>query len=314
MLHRFRKLLFGYALQAGNHDALQIGHFDPVPAGLCSAPPDDDPPGGGGGKGDRGTGDDKGGDLSQATIDAVNAAVRSQIGRLPLGQMVGDAVKNAFGSVTEQLNKHFDTKFAEIDQTLKGIKDGGGKGKGDDKGSTGEIPEEVKNALDKMTAKVDELTNQVNEKDQQLQAQRDQARERERQATLRDALSQAGVPDKRLTPLVAYFEQQKKIQDGENGEFFVEVERDTAGHRYKEKLKPEQWAKEWIKTDEGKEWLPAQRVGGGGKETDNDRQYGTGVGGARVPVTKDGHLDKDAMDDQIGEMMIETFTGGGMTE
>lgn len=314
MLQRFRKLLFGYALQAGNHDALQIGHVDPTPAGLCSAPPDDDPPGGGGGgKGDRGD-DDKGGDLSQATIDAVNAAVRSQIGRLPLGQMVGDAVKSSFGNVTEQLNKHFDAKFAKIDEALKGIQGSKGGSKGGDGKSSGEIPEEVQNALDKMTAKVDELTHQVSEKDQQLQAQREQARERDRRSTLRDALSEAGVPDKRLTPLVAYFEQQKKIQDGENGEFFVEVERDTAGHRYKEKLKPTEWAKEWIQTDEGKEWLPAQKVGGGGRETDSDRRYGTGIGGAKVPLTQDGHIDKDAMDDSIGEMVIQSFTGGGMDE
>jgi|FLYL01.1.fsa_nt_gi hypothetical protein len=151
--------------------------------------------------------------------------------------------------------------------------DSGGSG---GKGGGGEIPEEIKNRMAAMERQSKELQQQLEAERKARQEEREKALRHEERSTLMKALQEAGVDPKMIDFAVAtLYTERGLVKRTEDGQIVWKAQRDG----YVDDLPVTKGVAEWLKTDEGKRFLPASGAGGSGAT-------GGGTGGERPPQFK----------------------------
>lgn len=245
--------------------------------------PEDGGGGGSGGGGDKDGEKDKGAggggaeDLSPAMKDLmvrhINGAVTTHLGR-----MRGDLEK----SLSTQFSSLLDEKFASFKP-----KDDKPDDKRDDKaGDKKDDPEKAK-----LRSDLDNLTKKLTQQEEERRAEREQLLRNEERSELMSRLREAGIPEPRVKGAVALLLHDAKAikRNGEN-KIVWPVKRDWGT----EDLELDAGVSEWLKTDEGKAFLPPKEA------------KGSGAGGGKPPKPGD-KLDSDQARGIVGTFLM----GGG---
>lgn len=133
---------------------------------------------------------------------------------------------------------------------------------------TAEAPKPTGGPADEVKAQMAEMQNRLKaaeaEREREKQAREQERAERmrsEERAALADALRSAGVGDKQVKPAVAMlFTEEGRVKRDDTGAIKFRVQKDG----YEDLVDLETAVKEWVKTEEGKIFLPARQVGGSG--------------------------------------------------
>lgn len=233
--------------------------------------------------------------LDQPTIDAINAAVSSHVGRqlnaalekLPLQQLIGQGIANALPAALEGVTKSLgDTITAQIGKLQPGAGEqpGGGAPAGG-KGGKG-APDE---ALAKVQTQLDELTSKLADKDRQIAAQEAERSEAKVAETARAAFVKAGIKEPMVDAVIAMHKQRGTFKVDQQGPHVVAKRKSSHGE-WTERLDLEKFAAEWAESDEGKHYVPAvppnrrQQQPGGSREIMNR----SGEGGDREVLRGNG--------------------------
>lgn len=284
-------------------------------------------------EGDAGGG---GGALDQKVIDTINSAVTAQIKRVQFGPMIAEQLKQVTPDLTKTIAEQVTAAVAEQLKSAGGgttTPPAGGQQQTPPAGGQqtppagGAIPPEMQNQLAQLTAQMKTLQESVAEKDRQLKAAAETNARKEEDELLRGALKAAGVADPLVDAAAAMFRQKGMIKRKDDGSIIVPVQRNQHGQTFTEELGIPAFVGEWTKSEEGKHYLPARRVGGGGPG-------GQGPNGGRVqqpggqqqppagghqfqqqpgngpPRTADGKIDTHAWDQQLGNQLLALATGG----
>ena len=284
--------------------------FGQSPSLICSAVPDPPDDKGGGGDGKTGKGGKDGDELSQGHLDAINAIVKTQLGRLDISGMVakavGDATPKIVDAVTKAITPGDDDGKGGDGKTGKGGKDAGG-----------DMPASVKNAIAQMSAKVDDLTSQLKAKDDELKRVANETRDRETSSLFANAIATVGVKEKLRNGALAQLRSSAKIKYDDKGQPIVEVERNRHGTRYTDEISVDAYVKEWAASDEGKEYLPApggrgsgvgsRVIGGGGQVVTGGQR---GQGGQGSPNGRQ-QQDPGISDAEFGQAVLDAYAAGG---
>lgn len=234
----------------------------PTSSLVCSAEGDDNP--GDGGGGDRGDGDGDGDERLQKLVD----------------QKVNAALSNHLGRFRTSFEKDLDTKLSKslepVTGSLSELKDTLAKGRGDHKpDKTDEEAEELKKA----NARIAELERKNKEAEEHAQATERKRLSSEERTALTEALSQAGVDKNRIRAAVALlYNEDRRVKRDDEGNIVFLVPK--AG--YTDEVKLEDGIPDWLKTEEGKAFLPATGAAGSGA-TGSQRQQRRKGG----PMTKE---------------------------
>jgi hypothetical protein len=229
----------------------------------------DGQPGNQGGNG-TGTGDGNDGTLSddqrreveELVNGAVNGAITSQLARFrkSFTEEITKTLGETLNPISEQLKQ-----FAERASAPPPSGEGG-------KAKKGELPPEVQEELARAKGQVAELQAMV-EKEKRAREEQAAEAERQRQAALakeaRDALGAAlrakGVPEVQARAAVAMLTTEADVLGrNEEGVVIFKVPKGTGQARYIDEVPVEKGVEEWLKTDEGKAFLPARNAGGAG--------------------------------------------------
>lgn len=232
---------------------------------ILMAPKDDK---GGSGGGD----DDDGGNAGPFTPDQekalgrmVNSALTSHMGRKPFK----DAIAAAVGEHTSPI-------LAKLEEMSGGGSGdgGGGNGAGNGNGQGGgsvKLPPEVQRQLDEQAKLIKRLQGENETSKAESARVKKQNETAEEKAALGRALKAGGLPDERVAGAVAllYHEQAKLKRDADG-----RVRYQLAREGYTDDVDVETGVAEWLKSSEGKSYLPPVNVQGGGAR-------GGSSGGAR---------------------------------
>lgn len=252
--------------------------------GPMMAPKDPDDDGGGGG----GAGKPFTPEQEQALGRMVNSALTSHMGRKPFK----DAIAAAVGEHTSPI-------LAKLEE----MSGGGGGGNDDDGGSNAgggggnnrgggggganfKLPPEVQKRLDDLERTNKRLQAEGEQAKTESQKQKRANEVAEEKKLLRDSLKAAGVSDERLDGAMAllYHEQGKLMRDPDG-----RVRYKLAREGYVDEVDVSSGIAEWIKSPEGKGYLPPVQVQGGGSRGGNN-------GGAR------GSKQEPSDQDLLGEL------------
>jgi hypothetical protein len=274
---------------------------------ICSA--DGDQPGGGGGTPDPAKPPAA---FTAEQLNAINSVVSGHMKKLPIGSMVTEALNTALPAAIKTITESVGGEVAKaIKEAGVGTAAPGGEG---GKGKGGKVDDEVQNQLNKLAADNKALQDRLDANVRAAAEQAKAAKAAVAQSAVKEALAAAGVAPHLLAAAAAL--HAGRVQVGDDGIAYVEVERDQYNQKFKEKLAPDAWAKEWTAGDEGKGFIPAAgtRPAGGGNGN-RQVQQGGGAGGAGgksvgaqlangvLPKAQDGKVDVRAADQAIGGML-----------
>lgn len=236
---------------------------------------------GGGGGGSGGQGGEGGqepalseaakGEVAKMVNEAVNGAVTNHLNRF----------KKSF---TEEMTKTFGETLGPISEQLKALSESAKKPPGGDRRDPSD---ETKELLARYEGRIKEL-------EQQNKAERE-AREQEKQTRLREeergqlaqVLRAKGLPDVTVKAAVALLHtEEKRVARTEDGKIVFKIEKGTGAGRYTDELEVEAGVDEWLKTDEGKGFLPARPAQGAGGQAARPNPGGQG-GDKRAQATQD---------------------------
>lgn len=237
--------------------------------------------GGGGGGGGTGGGDD---DLPKTKKEldtlignSVNGAVRDLIKRGAftegIGKVVGDSLATAM--------KDFKPATPTIEDPPK------------DKDK--DTDDATKQALAKLKSDNESLNKRLEQQDTAAKEKETKAEKKETRSQLDRALSKAGISTDRVSGAGAFlFHDRDIVKRNDEGEVCIEFKRDWG----KELVPIEKGITEWVKTDEGKGYMPPVDAGGSGN---------TGGTPPGRPALKG---DKAAAADAVGKWMAGRLGGG----
>lgn len=238
--------------------------------------------------------------LEEADKKFIAELITSSLGEFAKGDAFKGAINGTVAGAIKGLK--LDEKLAERDEKLKALEEAGnasgdGGGNKADKGSQGKSGDADSPELRRLNAKLEEQAKQIeNEKRARLESEEARKTERLRGAT-RDALAKAGVSAERIRHAMALLQTDGRIALDDNGTPVMKFAREWG----EESIPLDKGLAEWVKTDDGKVYLPAtgtQGTGGGAGGTG-------GQSGSTVPRTKDGALDMGA----IGERLAKGLQG-----
>ncbi len=223
--------------------------------------PNEDPKGGGaGGAGGAG---DPGGE------PALSEAATAQVAKM-VNDAVTGAVTNHLGrfkkSFTEEITKTLGDTMGPISEQLRALAEAPSKGgRGKTGGDNGEPSSEVKEMLTRYEGRIKELeAANKSERDAREAEKATRLREEER-SSLGAALRAAGLPDISVKAAVALLHsEEKKVSRTEDGRIVFKMEKGTGSARYTDELDMEAGVAEWLKTDDGKGFVPARQASGSG--------------------------------------------------
>lgn len=230
--------------------------------------------GGSGGAGGAGGQPGPGGAGGQPGEGGAPEGTLSELAKREVGDMVNAAVN---GAVTNHLTR-FKKQFTEevtgllgqslgpISEQLKLLAErpapaaGGGKG-----GQPDQVSDQVKADLLRYEARIKELEGIAkNERDAREQEKATRLREEER-TTLANVLRQAGLGDPQVKAAVAVLHtEDKKVSRTEDGRIVFKIERGSGAAKYTDEMDLDKGVGEWLKTDEGKGYVPARQAAGAG--------------------------------------------------
>lgn len=197
-------------------------------------------------------------EVQEFVTKTVNNAVTSQLKRFESRIPTVDSLKEGLG---------IGALMEKIETLGKGTGAGGPGGDGKGTGGTGgagggaQLDEATQRELAKMKADNDSLKKRLDEEAKAREEERSARARQEERSALTEALRKAGIPDGRLGGAVSYlFLDQKKIVRDKEGNITWPVKRDG----YEDPLSIEQGVAEWLKTDEGKAYLPPVDATGSG--------------------------------------------------
>jgi hypothetical protein len=255
---------------------------------VLMAPKDEKPGAGGNGGGGDDDDDDIDPKIARHVGKAVNSAVRDYMKRSSfkdaLGASIADVVKPMFEELGAKLKPAAGGGGAGDDDDRER---GGGNGGGDK--SKGGLPPEVQRELEDQKRMIKRLTDE----NAKSAAERDAAKKRndeaEERKVLADALKKHGVDETRLDGAVAllYADRKRVVRDKE-GKIRFALPREG----FVDEVDVESGAAEWVKSSEGKAYLPPRDVEGGGQR------------GGRAPVRSgNGEPSVPELADELAHLM-----------
>lgn len=252
----------GYHIGAFNRTLILMGPADKGGAGGAGGA-------GAGGAGGAGNNDEPPPPLNEAQTaavgkivnDAVNGAVTNHLTRF----------KKQFG---EEIGKTLTDSLAPIGEQLKTLAERGAQqGAGGAGGTGGGQPNPFEAQIRSMEAKYE---GQIRELKAANDAEKSE-REKERQIRMRDeergmltdSLRTSGLPDTMIKAAVALLHgEEKRIGRTDDGRIVFRTEKGTGAARYTDEQDMAVGVAEWLKTDDGKSFVPARPAqGAGGQAT-----------------------------------------------
>jgi hypothetical protein len=289
---RLAAFLFGIA-GAPTPDNNLIG------SSLVCAAGQDDPNGAGGGAGGGSGG--KPGDLSQAHLDAINAVVKSQLARIDIPGQIAAGVTSSLPKLTESIVEAVKGQLPPPPAPDEKKK------KNDDD-----------NEIGQMKAVIAKLQAENKDRSDALARAEVAAREKALTDSFAAAVGAVGVREKLRTGAIATLRQGAKVEFDDDGNPVIEVKRTQYGSSYSEKIPISQYAAEWAKTDEGKEYLPApggRSTGLGARAAGQVGAVGTGTGAAPAATSPGVAIAAGMSDADFGSLVLQAHsTGGGVDD
>lgn len=269
--------------------------------------------GGSGGGAGGGTGTGGGEGLNQAAIDHLNAIVSSRLQKFDFSGLVNTAVEKAMSGVTEKLGATVSESVAKA-IAAAGTPAGGAGDKGKDKGKGAEQDPETANKLASLESSLAALKADNQKKDQAIAEAAARAKAKTVDDRFKSSLTELKVrPELADAAQLAIAKRAGEIT-WENDEPRIKVKRDKHGHQFEETISPEDFAKEWADTKEGKGFLPAPK---GGPTQLGNRGGGTVInrGGGQQQQGQQGGQQQarrpaGPSDMELGNMVIAAYGGG----
>lgn len=194
--------------------------------------------------------------------DSIAEAFKGDALKTALAPAIADTVKREITGAISGL-KLDETIAAKVGEATKGLKppDTDGKG-GDGKGGD----DKADPAVAQLRAQLEELTRKTKVAEQAAASEKAAREEEQLIGALRETLAKAGVPAEKQRPVVALLhaadKRVRRTTDGQPGLHFRR-------NGYEEVLPLEAAVKEWLGTDEGKQFLPPTGVQGTGQGPGN---------------------------------------------
>lgn len=243
--------------------------------------------GGAGGEGDPPLNEAQTAAVSKIVNDAVNGAVTSQLSRFKktFSEEIGKTITDSLGPIGEQLKQ-----LAERGAQGQGGQ-GAGAGAGQGAGGQGGNP-----ALEQQIRQMElKYENQIRELKSGWDAEKTE-REKERQTRLvaeergilTEALRTAGMPDAMIKAAVALLHgEEKRVGRSEDGRIVFKTEKGTGAARYTDEQDVAVGVTEWLKTDDGKSFIPARPAQGAGGQPSRPGQRPNSPAEAKAQAAQD---------------------------
>lgn len=268
-------------------------------------------PAGDGGGGGGGAGGGSAG-LSQDGIDQINAIVTSRLQKFDFSAGINAALEKAMAPLTEKMTTTVN------DVVVKAIAAASATGdKGDDKGGKGKDKSgggstDADNKLAALEGTIAAMKADAAKKDEALALAAKRARDKTVTDRFKATLGELKVrPELAEAAELAIAKRAGDIQWGEGDEPKVKVKRDKHGHQFEEMISPEDYAKEWADTKEGKGFIAAP----GGRPTGGRPTGGTVINrsqGQQQQGQQNGQQQRrpaGPSDLEIGNMVIDAYRG-----
>lgn len=239
--------------------------------------PEDGSGGGGGGEGGGGEGEGEGNgapamsadEMKRMMANMVNSAVNSHFKRDSFQQLIASSVKDAFAEIAPKREESEPPKVEDH--------------QGDKK------PDARDAELAKMRSEQERMKAALEAQRAEAEAEKNKAREQAERSVLTDALRAGGVDENRMRAAVAYlYLDAKRIKRDEDDNIVMTFKRDWG-----EELVPvEKGISEYLKSDEGKVFLPPVDTSGSGNK------------GGRPPSAKGAKPTRAELLENLGRMMM----------
>jgi len=220
--------------------------------------------GGQAGEGEGGDGTVSREDVEKLIDTKVNAAMSNHLTRF----------KASFG---KDLNEQFGKLLGPLSEQLKGLGEtvAASREKEHPEGKKDEMPDSVRHELAKRDAKIRELEEARIKAEREKDEERSARMKDEERSELTKHLSAKGIEGAKMRAAMAliYIADQRVARDDE-GKIVFKIKKPG----YEEHLTLEEGVEEWLKTDEGKEFLPARPAGGAGAGPAKPQLNGKGGG------------------------------------
>lgn len=220
---------------------------------------------GGGGEGG-GLTDEQKAEVEALVNGAVNGAITNHLSRFK---------KDMTESVTKTLGEALTpigAQLKEVSEKLAGSAPQGGGEAPKGGGKKGEMPPEFSEELNKARGQVEELKAQVakekaarDEERAQAERAREEGLRREERDQLGQVLRARGVSEVQARAAVALLHGEEKVVGrSEDGSIVYKVSKGTGAAKYVDEIALDKGVEEWLKSEDGKSFLPARQVGGAG--------------------------------------------------
>lgn len=220
--------------------------------------------------------DGSGGGAKPALTDEMKKEISTMLNGAIKGW--GERLKGEVGSSLEEKLK----PFAGIGDTLKALQEKI-ESSGDPKPPKGSPPPESDKEILKLRGQLDSIQQRLTATENEKKEIETRTQRAEEKTILEKALSDAGVKGGVLSAAVALLTHERKvIVRRDDGAIGYKVQRESAGQRYEDVLDVKEGIAEFLKTDEGKGFLPPKAVGGSGDPT-----RPSGFGGLVSPSSGD---------------------------
>lgn len=193
--------------------------------------------------------------------DAVNGAITSHLTRFKkqFGEEIGKTLSDSLSPIGEQLKT-----LAE-----RGIQQGGQGGGGQGGGSGGGGSDQFAAQIKQLEAKYEGQLRELRTANDQEKAERAKEREirlrDEERGILTDTLRTSGLPDTMIKAAVALLHsEEKRIGRTEDNRVVFRTEKGTGAARYVDEQDVAAGVADWLKTDDGKAFVPARPAQGAG--------------------------------------------------
>lgn len=171
----------------------------------------------------------------------------------------------AQSSHATRMNKHFDKRFSEIQETITQSVSAQLEALKEALSGTGKPPDAKPAELEQMQAKyakqIETLQAKVEAADRAREEEKSRASRNEERSALTDALRAGGVDGPLLKSAIALlFTEEKRIGRGDDGSIVFKTTKDG----FDEEMSIKDGVAEWLTSEEGKHYAPARPVAGSG--------------------------------------------------
>lgn len=212
---------------------------------------------------------------------AVNGALSSQLTRFKKSftEEIGQTLQTALGPITEKL-----ASFQPGQQQPGHVAPGGKP-----------LDPTVQEHIARLEGRAKELEANVAKEKAAREAEA-AAREKDRlenmakeeRAELASALRAKGIPEVQVKAAVALLHTEDKVVGrGEGGAIVFKIQKGTGQAKYVDEVSIEAGVDEWLKTDDGKSFLPPRQVGGSGTGPVRPGQKPANPNDAKAAATAD---------------------------